>query len=317
MDKLGDMNLFVHVIKNGGLAVAGRELGLSPASMSTRMNNLEARYGTRLLNRSTRHVSLTEAGQQFYDACVRILADVNEVESELLGNQNELKGSLRITAPSDVGRQLVMPLLSKFVAKNPAIHPYLHLGDGVVNILEEGYDCAIRYGSLADSTLVARKLVTNHRVLCASPEYIKRKGAPKTPQDLSQYDCISLVSGSEPLTNWYFQTTNGIESVIIKATRSSNDGAVARHWAIEGVGIALKSYLEVHQDIKAKRLQIVLENFPVDFKKEKLTQHSAESNSSVADLYIVYPSRQYLPKRVKAFIEMLIKEPLNNLDEIL
>lgn len=305
MNKLGDMELFVHVIKNNGLAAAGRELGFSPASMSTRMNKLEARYGTRLLNRSTRHISLTEAGQQFYDACVRILADVNEVESEILGNQSELKGSLRITAPSDIGRQLVMPVLSKFVVNNPAIHPYLHLCDGVMNIMEEGYDCAIRYGSLPDSTLVARKLTNNHRVLCASPEYIKRKGTPKTPQDLIHHDCISLVNGSEPLTNWFFKTAEGIESILIKATRSSNDGAVARHWALEGAGIVLKSYLEVSDDIKQKRLQIVLEDFSVDFKKEISAKHNTVASSPVANLYIVYPSRQFLPRRVKAFIEEL------------
>ena len=305
MDKLGDMDLFVRVVRNGGLAAAGREIGLSPASMSARMNTLEARYGTRLLNRSTRHVSLTETGQQFYDACVRIIADVSEVESEILGDQEELAGALRITAPSDIGRQIVMPVLSKLIADNPDIHPYLHLCDGVVNIMEEGYDCAIRYGSLPDSTLVARKLATNHRVLCASPEYIKRKGNPKKPQELSEHDCITLVSGSEPLTNWYFQTSVGIESIGIKATRSTNDGAVARDWALDGAGIVLKSYLEVIDDIKAGRLLVVLDEFAVDYKKEKRDKKSIEALSSIADLYIVYPSRQYLPKRVKAFAERM------------
>ena len=308
MDKLGDMNLFVHVVRHSGLAAAGREIGLSPASMSARINALEARYGTRLLNRSTRHISLTEAGQRFYDACVRILADVDEVESQLSGDQEKLSGSLRITAPSDIGRQLVVPVLAKLVADNPEINPYLHLCDGVINIMEDGYDCAIRYGSLPDSNLIARKLLSNHRVLCASPDYIQHKGRPLKPQDLSQHDCISLVSGSEPLTNWYFiphNTTHktnpkAIESVMVKASRSSNDGAVARQWALEGAGIALKSYLEVRDDLKENRLVTVLNDYLVDFKKEKLAK-----NESVADLYIVYPSRQYLPKRVKVFMESL------------
>ena len=311
MDKLGDMNLFVHVVRHSGLAAAGREIGLSPASMSARINALEARYGTRLLNRSTRHISLTEAGQRFYDACVRILADVDEVESELSGDQEKLSGSLRITAPSDIGRQLVMPVLANLVEDNPEINPYLHLCDGVINIMEDGYDCAIRYGSLPDSNLIARKLVSNHRVLCTSPDYIKRKGRPLKPQDLNQHDCISLVSGSEPLTNWYFKPQQSehkaIESVMIKASRSSNDGAVARQWALEGAGIALKSYVEVRNDLKEKKLVTVLDDYLVDFRKEKLAK-----NESVADLYIVYPSRQYLPKRVKSFVEQLqdyFKEP--------
>ena len=308
MDKLGDMNLFVHVVRHSGLAAAGREIGLSPASMSARINALEARYGTRLLNRSTRHISLTEAGQRFYDACVRILADVDEVESQLSGDQEKLSGSLRITAPSDIGRQLVMPVLAKLVVDNPEINPYLHLCDGVINIMENGYDCAIRYGSLPDSNLIARKLVNNNRVLCASPDYIKRNGRPVKPQDLNQHDCISLVSGLEPLTNWYFKshltahkaTLKTIEAVMIKASRSSNDGAVARQWALEGAGIALKSYLEVRDDIKENSLVVILEDYLVDFRKEKLAK-----NEPVADLYIVYPSRQFLPKRVKVFMERL------------
>ena len=303
MDKLGDMDLFTRVVKNGGLAAAGREVGLSPASMSARMNALEARYNTRLLNRSTRHVSLTETGQQFYEACLNILADMSEVESQILGSQDCLKGSLRITAPSDMGQQHIMPVLSKFVENNPEITPHLHLTDSIVNITEAGFDCAIRYGDLPDSSLVARKLASNHRVLCASPKYLKQKGTPQTPQDLSQHDCLAMTRETEPLTNWYFKSAKGLESIAIKASRSSNDGAIVRRWAVEGAGIALKSYLEVAEDIKAKRLTIVLETFMPDFNKGK----SIKNNPTSADLHIIYPSRQYLPKRVKAFIDALLE----------
>ncbi len=299
MDKLGDMDLFVRVVKNKGLAVAGREVGLSPASMSARMNALEARYGTRLLNRSTRHVSPTEAGQQFYEASLRILADVNEVESHVIGNQNLLTGSLRITVSSDVGRQHIATVLSQFVAKHPNIKPYLHLSDDFVNITEEGFDCAIRHGDLPDSSLIARKIVSNHRVLCASPQYLKKKGTPKTPQELQNHDCLTMTRGTEPLTNWHLQTPKGLETVVIKSVRSSNDGAMVRQWALEGAGIALKSYLEVAENIKAKRLVVILEDYMPNFVKD-------EAKSDSADLHIIYPSRQYQPKRVKAFIEALI-----------
>jgi len=299
MDKLGDMDLFVRVVKNQGLAVAGREVGLSPASMSARMNALEARYGTRLLNRSTRHVSLTETGQQFYEACLRILADVHEVESQVVGDKDLLKGSLRVTVSSDIGRQHIAAALSQFIAKHPNITPYLHLSDDFVNITEEGFDCAIRHGDLPDSSLVARKLVSNHRVLCASPNYLKRNGTPKTPQALKDHSCLIMTRGNEPLTNWHLQTSNGLETVAIKGVRSSNDGAMIRQWALEGAGIALKSYLEVEEDIKAKRLIVILEDYMPNFVKGK-----AVSNS--ADLHVIYPSRQYQPKRVKAFVEALI-----------
>lgn len=294
MDKLGDMDLFVRVVRTGGLASAGREVGLSPASMSARMNALEARYNTRLLNRSTRHVSLTETGQQFFEACLNILADMSEVESQILGSQKSLKGSLRITAPSDLGQQHIMPVLSKFVEENPEVLPHLHLTDGIVNITKEGFDCAIRYGDLPDSSLVARKLASNYRVLCASPDYLKRKGSPKAPQELIDHDCLAMIRETEPLTNWYFHAPNGLESVAIKPARSSNDGALIRRWAVEGVGIALKSYLEVADDIKAKRLEVVLEESMPDFNKGKSAKNSA-------DLHIIYSSRQYLPKRIKAF----------------
>ncbi len=300
MDKLGDMDLFVRVVKTGGLASAGREVGLSPASMSARMNALEARYSTRLLNRSTRHVSLTETGQQFYEACLNILADMSEVESQILGSQECIKGSLRITAPSDLGQQHIMQVLSKFVDANPEVTPHLHLTDGIVNITEEGFDCAIRYGDLPDSSLVARKLASNHRVLCASPDYLKRKGMPKSPQQLIDHDCLAMTRGAEPLTTWYFHAHNQLENVAIKPIRSSNDGALIRRWAVEGAGIALKSYLEVADDIKAKRLVVVLENFVPDFNK-------GISGKNSADLHIIYPSRQYLPKRVKIFMVMLIE----------
>lgn len=306
MDKLGDMDLFVRVVKNSGLAAAGREVGLSPASMSARINTLEARYNTRFLNRSTRHVSVTETGQQFYEACVCILADVSEAESQILGNQEQLTGTLRITAPSDVGQLHIMPVLSKFIEDNPEINPYLHLTDGIVNITEDGFDCAIRYGDLPDSSLVARKLASNYRVLCASPEYLKQKGSPKTPQELSQHDCLTMTRGTEPLINWFFNGVNGLESVLIKAARSSNDGALLRRWALEGNGIALKSYLEVFEDIKEGRLIVILEEFMPDFNKKEYNENQLKSCSRSADLHIIYPSRQYLPRRVKAFIESLL-----------
>ncbi|RUM94965.1 MAG: LysR family transcriptional regulator [Thiothrix sp.] len=305
MDKLGDMDLFVRVARNAGLAAAGREVGLSPASMSARMNALEARYGTRLLNRSTRHVSLTETGQQFNEACLRILADVSEVESQILGDQTLLSGSLRITVSSDIGRQHIAFVLAQFVEKNPEITPYLHLTDDIVNITEEGFDCAIRHGDLPDSSLVARKLASNYRILCASPHYLKQKGTPKTPQALQNHDCLTMTRGTEPLIDWYFQSPKGLESITIKAARSSNDGALIRQWALEGAGIALKSFLEVADDIKAKRLVIVLKEFMTDFIKGKSTTKNSRYTANSADLHIIYPSRQYLPRRVKAFIEAL------------
>jgi len=297
MDKLGDMNLFVHIVKNGGLAAAGRELGLSPASMSARLNALEARYNTRLLNRSTRHVSLTETGKEFYDACLNILADVNEVETNLLGAQGVLSGTLRITAPSDLGQQHIMPVLSTFIEKHPEITPHLHLSDDLISITEKSFDCAIRYGELADSNLVARKLAESYRVLVASPDYLKKKGTPKRLQELEKHDCLIMTRGIEPLTHWHFHSKDKAEIITIKAKRSCNDGALIRRWALEGAGIALKSYIDVADDLKADRLVSLLENTKPDFAKT--------TGNNRADLHIICPSRKYMPERLKTFIKFL------------
>jgi len=304
LNKLRDMDLFVRVVKNLGLAAAGREVGLSPASISLRINALEDHYKTRLLNRSTRHISVTEAGQRFYEACLSILAEVDEIDSEILGDHELLTGSIRITASSDLGHQHVAPVISKFIQDHPDVSPYLHLSDGIVNIINEGFDCGIRYGEMPDSNLIAQKIASSRRVLCASPDYLKRKGVPKTPQDLYQHECLTTTRGSEPMTNWRFNVDGKEEIIAIKGVCSSNDGHLVRRWAIEGVGIALKSYLEIIEDINQGGLAIVLEEFMTDFLK---------NDTPNTDLYVVYPSRQFRSKRFKVFIDYL-KEYFNNLD---
>ncbi len=297
MDKLGDIDLFVRVIKNQGLAAAGREVGLSPARMTARINGLEERYGVRLLNRTTRQISLTDEGRAFYVSCERILAEVEQAETSLQTGQTSFSGTLRITAPSDLGQQHIAPVLSAFVDKHPNIKPYLYLSDSVTDLVGEGFDLGIRFGTLEDSTLIARKLTSNRRVLCASPNYLKRKGIPTTPEALVKHDCLTMVRMAEPLTTWYFQSADEKSSVAIKAARSSNDGALIRRWAIEGAGIALKSYWDVCDDLKAKRLVTIMDNYQPDF--------SRTGTSSGADLHAIYPHRKFTPQRTIDFISAL------------
>lgn len=297
MDKLGDIDLFVRIIKNGGLAAAGREVGLSPARVTARINALEKRYGVRLLIRTTRRVSLTDAGCEFYAGCERILAEVEQTETRLLTGQESFAGPLRVTATSDLGQQHIAPLLSKFVEDHPDVRPCLHLTDGVVNLTEEGFDLGIRYGVLPDSTMVARKLADSRRVLCASPDYLERKGVPTTPDALADHDCLAMVRATEPLTTWHFQTADGRQSVLIQPAWASNDSALIRRWALEGAGIALKSFWDVANDLKAKRLVTVLEDYTKDFERQGI--------SGGADLHVLYPSREFLPLRTRGFIEAL------------
>ncbi|MDF4536167.1 LysR family transcriptional regulator, partial [Vibrio parahaemolyticus] len=205
MDKFADMVLFASIVKNQGLAAAGRELSLSPATVTARLQALEERYGVKLLNRSTRHLSLTESGVLYHQACLEILNSVRETENLLQTGSKEVRGTLKVSAPRDIGKQHIAPILAAFTEQYPEVVPYLYLNDNISNLAESGLDVVIRYGELADSSLISRKLAASRRVLCASPAYLARKGTPKTPQDLAQHDCLAMVRSNEEMKTWYFQ----------------------------------------------------------------------------------------------------------------
>ena len=299
MNKLGDIELFIAVVDNNGFAAAGRQSGLSPASVSARIKNLEKHYGIRLLNRTTRTLALTQAGHEFYQACTNMLTEFEQAEEKLLTGNESITGPLRITSTCDLGQQHISPLLSEFLLEHPGVVPCLHLSDGVIDIIDQGYDLAIRYGVLSDNRLIARKLANNKRVLCASPDYLKRRGMPTVPDELVHHDCLSMVRSDEPLTRWHFKTDTDIKSVIIKPARSTNDGALIRQWAIEGNGIAMKSVWDISQDLKSKRLVTVLDQFTPDFQR----QGTAEG----ANLHLLYPNREFLPRRTRVFIDALAR----------
>jgi DNA-binding transcriptional LysR family regulator len=282
------------VVKTGGLAAAGRQIGLSPASMTSRINALERHYSTRLLNRTTRKISLTDAGQRFYNACLRVMAEVKTAEALLQSNKETLSGQLRVTATSDFGRQFVAPALSEFVNQNPDVVPYLHLTDGLMNLVEHGFDLAIRFGNLADSNLIVRQLADNRRVLVASPKYLEQFGVPEQPKDLEQHRCLVMERFGEPLNEWRFHSDAGHQVIKVNQAFISNDGAIIRQWALAGTGIAYKSIWDVKRDIAKGKLITILDDFVLGF------QQSDRDNTG---LQLVYPSRQYLPRQVSGFIE--------------
>ncbi len=294
MGAIDNMQLFVRVVKTGGLAAAGRQIGLSPASMTARINALEQHYNTRLLLRTTRRISLTDAGQRFYDACLRVLAEVEQAEASLKSDEASLSGQLRITAPSDFGRQYVAPALSEFVQQHPAVTPYLHLTDGVVNLVEHGYDLGVRFGNLPDSNLIVRPLADNHRVLVASPGYLKKQGIPEHPNDLEKHRCLVMERLSEPLNEWHFHTGKSRQTIKVEPAFTSNDGAIIRYWALSGKGIAYKSIWDVQHDIDAGNLQTMLDDFVLGFQPSDIEK---------TGLQLVYPNRKYLPAQVTGFIK--------------
>lgn len=300
MNKIDNMALFVRVVKTGGLAAAGRQIGLSPASMTARMNALEQHYNTRLLNRTTRKISLTDAGQRFYQACLRVLSEMEAADASLTSDQACLSGQLRITATSDFGRQFVAPALVNFVEQHPNVKPYLYLTDGVINLIDQGFDLGVRFGNLPDSNLVSRHLANNRRVLVASAAYLKRHGTPQQPQDLQHHQCLVMERLGEPLNEWQFSTDTGRQTVRVNPAFVSNDGAIIRQWALAGTGIAYKSIWDVKHDLASKELLTVLEDFSLGFQV---------SDDNQTGLQLVYPSRQFVPRPVAGFIDF-IKEYL-------
>jgi DNA-binding transcriptional LysR family regulator len=298
MDKFGDIDLFVRVVKNKGLAVTAREMSLSPASVTIKINRLEEYYGVKLLNRTTRQVSLTEEGKQFYERCLRILSEVDEAEEQLRTGRDSFSGPLSITAPVDIGQQHIAPLLAKFAEQHPGITATLHLNDGVVNLLDSGFDLGVRFGVLKDNRMIARKLASNKRVVCASPRYLKKHGMPKTPEDLLNHRCLTMIRKGEPLTEWHFSIKGKRQGVAVNSFLSSNNGAQIKNWAVAGHGIALKSIWDIQDQLKTKKLNLILEDYAQDFE--------AAGIDNDANLNVVYLSREYLPERVRAFIEVLL-----------
>lgn len=298
MDKLGDITLFVKIVQFGGLATAGRDMGISPASVSSRLTRLEEGYGVRLINRTTRKISLTDEGKEFFNNALNILSELERAEAQLTLGQTTLTGRLKITAPIDIGKQHIAPLLGEFIRQNPAVSAHLDLSDHVVDFVEGGFDLAIRYGIPIDSNMVAKKLSSNHRLLCASLAYLEKYGKPKSPKDLLNHRCLIIERDGEALNHWHFDTkgedTKGEqESIIVPVTLSSNDGSQIRKWALNGLGIALKSYCDVEADLQENKLIPILDEYQQNYQLGD------------SDLNAVYLSRKFMPDRTRAFIDML------------
>src|SRR3989454_7274972 len=184
------MAVFARVVAAGSLSAAARELGLSPALVSRRLAALESRLGVRLVNRTTRSLNLTVEGSRYYDACTRVLAEIEEADAEVSAGRVEPQGALKVALPASFGHQHVAPLVPQFAARYPQVQLALSLSDRSVNVMDEGFDVAVCIADLQDSSLAARKLAPNRRVVCASPAYLAAHGTPRTPEDLAQPNCL-------------------------------------------------------------------------------------------------------------------------------
>jgi DNA-binding transcriptional LysR family regulator len=284
MDPLTDMQVFTQVVAQGGFSAAAREMNLSPAVVSKRIARLEEHLGVRLLNRTTRHLSLTEAGENFYRRAERIVADVSEAFEAVSESVPTPKGHLRVVLPASFGRLHVMPAMREFLDLYPDISASLIFTDNRVDIVEQGIDVAIRIADLEDSSLIARKLAPNRRVVVASPDFVERFGEPSSPRDLLNFNCVA----ASYLNDWVFNGPDGSETVHVSGRLECNDGDALRTSAITGVGIALKSTWDVGPDIAAGRLLPLLTGWEV---------------SPGVSINAVYPSRRFLSAKVRVFVD--------------
>jgi DNA-binding transcriptional LysR family regulator len=292
MDRLSDISLFLKVLDSGSISAAARSLDLSPAVASKRLQNLEKDIGVRLLHRTTRRISATPEGAALAARGGPLIDDLEALTANLGKTVHEVSGSLRITAGVSFGRRFIIPLLGQFFSQYPAVDVQLHLSDETENIIEAGYDLAIRISTgMKSSGLVARKLADSRRILCAAPSYLEKHGTPKNLIELSTHHCLVLTGSKGHEDVWQLEDASARNHrVRVKSSLTSNLGDALYQAALSGLGISLHSTWHVQDDLDAGRMQVVL---PKYFKK--------------APIYAVMPQRQFVPARVKAFIEFIEK----------
>ena len=291
MDHFKQISTFVDVANKGSLSAAARAEGVAPAMIGRRLDALEQRLDVKLLQRTTRKIALTAEGHAFLVDCQRILAELEEAETAVSERSARASGQLSVSAPAGFGRQHIAPLLPSFLSEHRDVKVTLNLSDRVVNLIGEGIDVAVRIANLDDSNLIGVKLATNRRVVVASPDYIKRHGIPKSPDDLLHHNCLTFSSdGSQ--RGWAFRQQGKTTMLKVDGNMVCNDGEVLHDWALAGKGFAWRSMWEVGSEITAGKLVTVLDEF------------SAPDN----DIYAIFAQRRHLPLRIRAFVDFLRHE---------
>ncbi|WP_175804783.1 LysR family transcriptional regulator [Burkholderia pyrrocinia] len=286
LDNFPALFTFAEIVSHGSLSAAARHLDLPLSVVSKRLTQLEATVGVRLLLRTTRRQVLTEEGTLFHEQVLRIIDEIAQAETLLQSRRNDVSGSLRVTAPGQLGRAWIVPIVSRFQHLHPDVTVELHLSDAVADLLDGGWDLAVRFGELPDSSLVARTLAPNFRVLCASSDYLERAGVPKTPSDLTGHACILI--GRQRRVEWQF-IADEPTSIRVTARVLTNDGEAAHRFALAGAGIAVKSIWDVGDDLRAGRLRRVLPGYKL----------------AAAPLHAILPHGRLLVPRVRVFAEFL------------
>lgn len=290
MDKLRSMEVFVAAVDSGSFTAAAEAFNISPVMVGKHIRALEERLGARLLTRTTRRQSLTEIGRQYCERCRQILADIRAAESGAEAMRATPRGTLKINAPLSFGTQRLAPAIADYLALYPEVSVDLNLNDRVIDLVEEGYDMAVRIGALHDSSLIARPLVPYRMLICASPDYLARAGVPATPADLAAHQCLDFMHWNKRL-RWKLNDADGEESEVPASRFRSNNGQALRMAALRGHGIVMQAELLLGEDIAAGRLVPLLEDYL----------------PAPRPIHLVYPrDRQPTPK-LTTFIDFMLE----------
>jgi DNA-binding transcriptional LysR family regulator len=289
MDRLTSLTAFVRVVDNGGFSAAGRKLNMSTTMVSNHIQALEERLGARLLNRTTRKVSLTEIGKTYYDRCTQILADIEQADDIAGAMQSTPRGTLRIYTATHIV-QFIAPVVTEFLASYPEVKVDLSMGERAIDLIDEGFDVAIRLTPLPDSSLIVRSLATWRHVLCCSHFYLEKHGRPEQLSDLVERNCLR--HASYPYDEWQFADRRGAPaSVRASGNLITNSGETLRQAALEGIGVALAAGFLIHDDLETGRLVRLLPEYrPVEFS-----------------MNAIYPHRHHLSAKVRTFIDLLVQ----------
>ena len=291
MNNFSDVVAFVRVVEAHSFVAAAQTLGMSPSAISKAVSRLEERLGARLLNRTTRSLSLTDLGTNYYERCRDALGQLDQAESEVSESRGVPRGRLRVDVPVSLGRRLIVPALPRFIAQNPELTLQMSMNDRVLDLVQEGIDAALRVGTLSDSSLIARRVGAFRGVTCASPEFIERVGVPLTPQDLKPEHCIAMFKlGTNEARSWLYRK-GGLEfKVTPTAALSFSDPESAVTAAISGAGFVRSLDFTVEAQIASGLLQPVLEDW---------------NEGAVWPVSVVYPQHRQPTAKIRAFIDFV------------
>lgn len=292
MEALNDIAVFVQVVESGSFTAAAERLGLSRSVVSKYITRLEGRLGARLLNRTTRRLSLTETGHVFFHRSQRGLLEIEEAEAEVSRLQGAPRGKLRINSPMSFGILHIAPLLPEFLERYPDLSLEMNLDDRQVDLVEEGFDLAIRIAELPESSLIARRLAPCRHVVCATPAYLERHGTPQKPRDLQQHNAITFRYQPTP-DEWHFVSRQGeVSRVQVGGSLQMNNSLALREALLHDVGLTLIPTFIVGEDLRENRLRAVLTDY----------------RTLEPSIYAVYPHRRHLSPKVRAFIDFLVQK---------